>query len=124
MGSIVNASERRCEHLRNYVSGRGGIRWRGFAQGAPTATELSKLTYSLRRSCIFDDDFRRTGCIEYRGRRVTFEVTDSALIVTQTGETMEPRSVARMRPMVELEQQRRAAERAQHTERHRRRWKR
>ena len=44
---------------------------------------------------------------------------DDALIVTQTGEALDPRSVARMRPLVELEQQRRAAERAVNTARHR-----
>jgi hypothetical protein len=76
-----------------------------------------------RRGCNFDDDSHCTGCIEYCGMRVNFEVRDDALIVTQTDETLDPRYVARMRPLVALEQECRAAERAVNTEKHRR-WKR
>ena len=74
--------------------------------------------------CTFDDDTHRTGCIEYRGKRVTFEVGDDALIVTKTDETLDPRSVTGMRAMVALEQERRAAERVVTAERHRRLWER
>jgi len=81
------------------------------------------LAYKLRRGCTFDDATHRTGCIEYRGKRVNFEVADDALIVTQTGEIQDPRSVARMRPMVALEKQRRTAERVINTEKHKR-WER
>jgi hypothetical protein len=116
------ADEKRCEHVRAYLKGYRGIRWRGFDQGAPAATEVASLAYSLRRSCIFDDDSHATGHVKHKGRRVDFMVGDDALIVTRTDETLEPRSVARMRPMIELEQERRAAERAIATERHRR-WK-
>jgi hypothetical protein len=111
--------EKRCSHLSNCVSGRGGIRWRGLA---PTASELSKLTYALRRSCVFDDATHRTGSIEYRGKRVTFEVCDDAVVVAATDQTLDPRHVAHMRPMVALEQERRSAERVVNTEAHKRRF--
>jgi len=117
------ADEQRCEYVRAYLNGYRGIRWRGFGQGTPTSTEVASLAYSLRSSCIFDDDTHRTGCIEYRGRRVTFEVGDDALIVTQTDETQDPRHVTRMRALAAQEQERRAAERAVNTEKHRR-WER
>jgi len=118
---VMNANdERRLAHVRQCTNGRGGVRWRGLA---PTASELSKLTYALRRSCTFDDDSHRTGCIEYQGRRVNFEVGGDSLIVTKTDEAMEPRSVGRLRLLAAMEQERRAAERAQYTERHRR-WER
>jgi hypothetical protein len=120
----VNANdERRCEHVRAYLNGNGGIRWRGFGQGTPTSNEVAGLSYSLRRSCTFDDEAHERGHFEYRGKRVNFEVGDDALIVTRTDETLDPRHVARMRPLVALEQKRRAAERAVNTERHKR-WER
>ena len=118
----MSADEKRCAFIRAALNGKGGISWRGFAQGAPTASELSKLTYSLRRSCTFDGDDHSTGCIEYRGRKLLFEVTDSALIVTATDEVLDPRSVAGMRPMVAIEQQKRAEQRAINTELHRKRF--
>ena len=120
----MNANdEKRCAYVRACLNGQSGIRWRGFGQGTPTSTQLGALAYSLRRGCTFDDDTRRTGCIEFRGRRVDFEVADDALIVTQTDETLEPRHVKRLRSMAALEQERRAAERAVNTERHKR-WER
>jgi len=54
---------------------------------------------------------------------VTFEVGDDALIVTATDETLDPQSVTGMRAMAAIEQQKRAEQRAQNTERHRK-WKR
>jgi hypothetical protein len=123
MGQIVNANdEKRCAFVGSYLKAYRGIRWRGFGQGTPTSTEVASLAYSLRRSCTFDDDTHRTGCIEYRGKRVTFEVGDDALLVAQTDEALDPRHIVRSRPMVALEQKRRAAERVINTERHRERF--
>lgn len=118
----MSADEKRCAFIRATLNGKSGISWRGFAQGTPTATELASLAYSLRSSCSFDGDDHSTGCIEYRGRKLLFEVTDSALIVTQTDETLDPRSVARLRPLVAIEQQKRAQQRVVNTELHRKRF--
>jgi len=120
VGQGVNANdEKRLAFVRQCTNGNGGVRLRGLA---PTASELSKLTYALRRSCTFDDDSHRTGHIEYRGKRVTFEVGDDALLVAKTDETLDPPAVTRLREMAALEQERRAAERAVNTERHRKRF--
>ena len=121
MGQVVNAAdEKRLAFVRAHVNGGNGIRWRGLA---PTTSELGTLANKLRSRCAFDDPSHATGHVEYRGRKLLFEVTDSALIVTATGQTLDPRSVARMRPMVELEKRRRAAERATNTEKDKR-WER
>lgn len=120
---MVNATdEKRCAYVSAYLKSYRGIRWQGFGQGTPTSNEVASLAYALRRSCTFDDATHATGHIEYRGKRVNFEVGDDALLVTQTDETLDPRHITRLRPMVELEQERRAAERAVNTERHRK-WK-
>jgi hypothetical protein len=119
---VVSNDERRCAYVGSYLKSYRGIRWRGFDQGAPAATEVASLAHALRSSCSFNDSSRRTGFIEYRGKRVTFEVGDDALLVTQTDETLAPRSVARVRPLVALEQERRAAERAVNTDKHRERF--
>ena len=94
----------------------GGIRWRGLA---PTAAEVGGLAYSLRRSCAFDDESHASGHVEYRGRKLLFEVTDDALIVTATDETLDPPAVTGMRAMAAIEQQKRAEQRAVNTELHR-----
>jgi hypothetical protein len=115
---VVN-DERRLAFVRQCVNGRGGVRWRGLA---PTASELGALSYSLRRACVFTSDDHSTGRVEYRGKRIDFKVAADVLIVTKTDEVMEPRSVKHMRALAALEQERRAAERAASTQRHRR-WK-
>ena len=90
---------------------------------APPSSELDALSYKLRRGCVFTSDDHSTGYIEHKGQRINFAVGDSALTVTQTTEELAPRSVARMRPLVEIEKRKRAELRAQNTERHRR-WER
>jgi hypothetical protein len=111
----LSNDEKRLAFVRQCVNGNGGIRWRGFT---PTASELGALSYALRRSCTFDDPSHASGHVEYRGRKLLFEVGDNALTVKATDETLDPPAVPRMRPMTEMEKQRKAADRVVATEQH------